>query len=115
MDPLTDLHPTWSDSSQGDLLELVAQGSPSSPSADEEWETYQSALVEAADADGIVRPNVLRPLVRGRIAPRRISAFTSRAVARDLIVPTGEWEISDDHAGRNAGRPMRTYRLAGAA
>lgn len=103
--------PRWSDSEQGDLLELVALGTPQG-TADAEWQMFLTALRHAA-VDGIVTPNRMRPLCRHFIAPRRISAFYSRAMARDLIAPTGEWELSDDREGKNAGRPMRTYRVIG--
>jgi hypothetical protein len=104
------MHPTWADSEQGDLLELVARGSATG-AADAEWPLYVEALHDAADEFGVIYPNVLRPLTRGRIAPRRISAFTSRALARKVIAYTGEWQISDDREGRNAGRPQRVMRL----
>lgn len=108
--------PRWSDSGQGDLLELVAKGSPSTGTADEEWEHFVYALrMEARLGGGVVDPNKLRLSVRGAIAPRRIGAFTSRAVARGLIEPTGEWEISDDTEGKNSGRPCRVYRWIGGA
>lgn len=108
--------PAWSDSHQGDLLGLVAQGSPATPSADEEWDFYVKALQIASQIDcGPIKPNTLRPMVRNHVAPKRIAAFTSRAIARNLIEPTGEWEISDDREGRNAGRPARCYRWIGDA
>jgi hypothetical protein len=106
--------PRWSDSGQGDLLELVAKGSPSTGTADAEWDAFVGALKRCADMlGGRVSPNHLRGKVRGHVAPRRIGAFTSRAVARNLIEPTGEWEISDDTEGKNSGRPCRVYRWVG--
>lgn len=109
--------PQWSDSDQGDLLELVAQGVMATTTADEEWRAFRLALRVAADETGdrTINPNTLRPLVRDVVAPKRIAAFTSRAIARKLIEPTGGWEISDDHQGRNAGRPCREYRWIGGA
>jgi hypothetical protein len=53
--------------------------------------------------------------LRNVIAPKRIGAFTNRAKAEGLIVDTGEWQVSDDHEGRNAGRPARVYRLVAVA
>lgn len=105
-------NPTWSDSGQGDLLELVAQGSATG-AADTEWLIFRAALSDAA-VDGVVYPNTLRPLVRGRVAPRRISAFTSRALALGLVSYTGEWEVSNDVEGRNSGKPQRVMRLGAA-
>lgn len=102
--------PAWRDSQQGDLLELVAQGTPASDTADDEWDWFLYALEQAADDTGLVDPNELRRHTRGHIAPKRAGAFTSRAVAQGLIEPAG-WVISDDHEGRNAGRPCRAYQL----
>lgn len=107
--------PRWEavDDSTADLLSLVATG-PMSGHADHEWDHFVWALREADYQDvGMIRPNTLRKLVRQRVAPRRIGAYTNRAVARGLIEATGEWEISDDHEGRNAGRPCRVYRWLG--
>jgi len=109
--------PQWADSGQGDLLELVALGSPSTGTADAEWDSFVAALKRASlyEFGGVIRPNVLRPMVRDEVAPRRVGAFTSRAVARGLIEPTGDFEVSDDTRGRNAGRPARCYRWIGGA
>lgn len=101
--------PRWSDSEQTDLLELVALGTPQGD-ADAEWEKFLDALTVAAfEGGGVVDQNVVRPLIRGAIKPCRIGAYYSRACARGLIEPTGQWSISQDREGRNAGRPMRTY------
>ena len=101
----------WTDSGQGDLLALVAMGSPSTGTADEEWAEFVAALRYVAEPrEGLIPPNALRPLVRGVVAPKRLGAFTSRAVARGLIEATGDWQVSDDTEGRNAGRPCRVYR-----
>ncbi len=107
--------PRWADSEQGDLLELVSLGTPQGD-ADAEWNDYVIALrVCAMTENGTIRPNALRPLVRDRVSPKRRASFVSRAIARKLIAPTGDWEVSDDREGRNAGRPMRTYRWLGDA
>jgi hypothetical protein len=103
--------PQWApvDDETADLLALVAD--EGHVSADFEWARFLVALRNAALADGgLIRPNRLRPLVRGTIAPRRIGAFTNRAKAEGRIVATGEWEISDDTEGRNSGKPARVYR-----
>ena len=103
--------PTWADSGQGDLLELVARGNVATTTADAEWDLYVEALRTVAIAHaGDICPNALRKRVRGLVAPKRLGAFVSRALARDLIVPTDRWTESDDREGRNAGRPARIYR-----
>lgn len=105
--------PIWDDSGQGDLLALVTAGNPASPSANDEWVLYVQALKSSRDAAGLIRPNTLRPMVRGKVAPKRLGAFVSAAVAADLIEFSGEWQVSDDHEGRNAGRPCRIWRWIG--
>ena len=106
--------PQWEDSGQGDLLELVAMGSPSTGSADEEWEFFVQALRNSGGGRHDIEPNTLREHVRGVVASKRIGAFTNRALRQGLIEPTGEWEVSDDTEGKNAGRPCRVYRWTGA-
>lgn len=109
--------PQWSpvDDTTCDLLALVATGPMAPDTADREWDTYERALRYCAEQDaGLIQPNRLRELVREHVAPRRIGAFCNRAVSRGLIEATGEWQVSDDTEGRNAGRPMRVYRWIGA-
>ena len=103
--------PNWSpvDDHTNDLLTLVAD--TDHPSVDFEWLVYCKALAEAADFAGRINPNRLRELVRGHVAPRRIGAFTNKALAERLVEYTGEWVVSDDHAGRNGGKPCRMMRL----
>jgi hypothetical protein len=103
--------PHWSpvDDETNDLLTLVAD--TEHPSVDFEWLVYTRALAEAADPFGVIDPNRLRPLIRDHIAPRRIGAFTNKALAERLVEYTGEWVVSDDHAGRNGGKPCRVMRL----
>lgn len=106
--------PKWApvDEETSDLLSLVATGPLAPPTADEEWVDFQRCLrTVAAENGGLVLPNALRPLVRGHIAPRRIGAFTNRALAQGLVEYTGDWETSNDLEGRNAGKPARIMRL----
>lgn len=98
------------DTETGSLLDLIAEDEH--PSVDYEWEAYLAALKAATDTTGLIRPNRLRPLVRGKVAARRIGAFTHRALSQRLIEPTGDWEVSDDTEGRNGGKPARVYRWA---
>jgi hypothetical protein len=101
------------DEPTADLLALVALGS-STGTADAEWDLYVDALATvAARHAGLISQNELRPLVRGRIAPKRLGAFMHRAMKRGLIRRTGEWEVSTDHEGRNAGRPVPTLEWVG--
>lgn len=102
------------DNYTGDLLDLMAD--TNHPSPDFEWAEFRTALAHVARTNGgVIDQNRMRPLTRGVVAPRRTGAFYRRACLEGLIAPTGDWSVSDDTEGRNAGRPMRTYRyLAGA-
>lgn len=105
--------PQWSqvDDETADLLTLVRD--EGHVSADHEWDTFVAALETVAiGPGGVIYPNEIRPLIRGKVAPRRIGAFTHRAISQGLVEYTGEWQISDDREGRNAGRPARVMRLA---
>jgi hypothetical protein len=103
--------PEWDpvDDATADLLTLVAD--EHHVSADHEWRTFTDAVVRVAHSHGgRVDQNDVRPLIRGRIAPKRIGAFWRRACLEGLLVVDG-WSVSDDREGRNAGRPMRCYAL----
>jgi len=106
--------PTWApiDDDTASLLTLVAD--VDHPSVDHEWTVYVNALTILAELyGGTIRPNDLRPMVRNHIAPRRIGAFTNRALKLGLVAYTGDWQISDDHEGKNAGKPARVMRWVG--
>lgn len=104
----------WSavDDDTADLLALVANDQMH-PRPAEEWDVFVAALRQAADASGRIDPNDLRPLVRDSIAPRRIGAFTNRALSSGLVAYTGEWVISNDNQGRNSGKPARVLQWIG--
>lgn len=104
--------PVWSPihRTTQDVLALVAD--LGHPSVDYEWTRFMQGLDQAADHDEIVDPNVLRPLLRGQVAPNRIGAFTSRSVSQRILVATGDWVVSDDLDGRNSGKPAKVYRLS---
>ena len=101
------------DSDTADLLSLVAEDPH--PSVDHEWELFKAALAEAVNEFGTISPNRLRPLVRGKVAPRRIGAFTHRALSQGLVEYTGTYETSDDKEGRNGGKVARVMRWLGEA
>ncbi len=103
--------PAWSpvDEETGDLLSLVADTNHPSPAF--EWRTFTDAVVRVAHMHGgQVDQNHVRPLIRGEIAPKRIGPFYRRACLEGWLVFDG-YSISADTEGRNAGRPMRAYRL----
>lgn len=103
--------PTWSpvDDATADLLTLVAD--EDNCGAEFEWDQFVAALHVAADQFGVINPNRLRPLLRGVVAPRRVGAFTHRALSSGLVEYTGEYVVSDDTEGRNGGKPCRELRL----
>jgi hypothetical protein len=101
------------DEPTSDLLALVALGS-STGTADAEWDLYVDALATvAARRAGLIFPNELRPMVRGKVAPRRIGALMNRALKRGIVRRTGDWQVSDDHAGKNSGRPVAVMEWVG--
>jgi hypothetical protein len=78
----------------------------------DEWTQFLAALrITAGPLGGFVDPNAVRELLRGVVAPRRIGAFYQTALKSGLLRPTGEWSVSDDAPGGNAGKPCRIYRL----
>lgn len=101
------------DNYTADLLDLVARAEH--PSADHEWQAFVEALIQARSFGGVIKPNDLRPMVRGVVAPNRIGAFTHRALSQGLVEYNGEWQVSNDTAGRNSGKPARVMRWIGAA
>ena len=54
----------------------------------------------------------VRPLIRGRIAPKHIGSLYRRARSEGLLVDTGQLEPSTDAAGRNTDKQSRIYRVA---
>lgn len=109
--------PAWApvDPATQHTLTLVAD--LDHPSVDHEWVTYLDALTQAAGEGALVYPNTLRPLVRGKVAPKRIGAFVNTAKAKGILTHAvglnGNvmWEINDDTEGRNSGRPAAVYVL----
>lgn len=107
--------PAWEsvDDTTADVLSLVADRHH--VSAAFEWAAFVHAVHRVADRHhGRVDQNVMRPLLRGVVGPKRTGAFYRRACLEGLLRPTGEWSVSDDTEGRNAGRPIRVYELGGA-
>lgn len=108
--------PTWSpvDDDTADLLTVLADDGRRC--VEREWDTFVAALRDCAtEGHGFIEPNRLRPRLRDQIKPQRIGAFVTRAKAEGLIAWEGGWQVSDDHEGRNSGRPARVYRWTGGA
>jgi len=80
-----------------------------------EYAVFVSALRQAVRQDGTVHQCDVRPLVRGRVAPKHVGTLYRRAKAEGLLADTGEREPSNDVAGRNADKLDRIYALRSAA
>lgn len=78
-----------------------------------EWSIFVAALRTAA-VDGEVHQSRVRPLIRGRIAPKMIGTLYRRAKREGLLADTGRREPSDDVAGRNTDKLDRIYMWQGA-
>ena len=93
--------------------------------ADEDWQRFRESCEAVADADDMapgwqssryVNPNLVRQLLTNNhgltIEPRRYSAFWHRASrGKDAFLVADGWVTNTDHAGGNAGKPLRRYRL----
>lgn len=78
----------------------------------DEWSLFLAAVRQAASAaaDGKVHQHLVRPLIRGRIAPKHIGALYRRAKSEGLLVQVGK-EPSRDVAGRNTHHDSPVYEL----
>jgi hypothetical protein len=74
----------------------------------------RAAVVEAIAAsvrpDGTTDANAWRPLIPPYVYPRVVGATVNALTKAGVLIPTGQWVISDDRKGRNSGRPMRVWR-----
>jgi hypothetical protein len=74
-----------------------------------EWSIFARALRSVVRSDGTVHVNDVRPLVRGRIAPKHVGSLYRRAKSLGLLVDVDRWEPSTDHEGANVDKPARVY------
>lgn len=81
----------------------------------DEWAIFRAALRQAVRDDGTVHQCDVRPIIRGRIAPKHIGQMWRRARSEGLVADTGEREQSNDVAGRNADKLDRIYAWRAAA
>ncbi len=90
--------------------------------SDDDWKRFEDACRSVAEPDErlgyvalLVDPNRVRShLTNGHglsIEPRRYSAFWSRAAGKHGFLVSDGWVTNTDHAGGNAGKPLRRYRL----
>lgn len=88
-------------------------GASAEPSGvDAAYPVFVAALRRAVREDQTIHAtDVRRELAAQQIPPRTLSSCWRRAKSRGLLDEVGI-ERSDDHKGRNAGRPEPYYRLA---
>lgn len=102
------IHFAPTDSDTASLLDLI-EADPMPWASDDRDRIEAAILADAAANAGHVSPNRVRAVLAGRVAPQRVGPTYRRLVLADVIAPDG-WELSDDLAGRNSGKPHRTYR-----
>lgn len=100
----------------GDLLDLIA--ADWRPFAEEDRNTIARAIRDDATANGgWVSQNRVRKILAAlpmseQPKPQRVGpVYRALCLFGDLVVD--DWENSDDLAGRNSGKPVRTYRWIG--
>jgi len=105
-------------------LDLLDEPAPADPTADavlaliagdplhaRDRDAIVDAITVAVRPDGTVTSNDWRGLIPSWVYPRVIGATVNALTKAGVLVPTGQWVISDDVHGRNAGRPARVYRF----
>lgn len=81
--------------------------------AGSEWDISTAAIKQAA-VNGVVHQNDVRPIIRGRIAPKRIGQQYRHALRTGLLVEIRR-EPSRDHKGKNTHHTAGVYELRSAA
>ena len=105
---------------QREQLNAIATGKASTLAAvsaaapEDEWQVFVAAVRQVA-VDGLVHQCDMRPLLRGRVAPKHVGQLYRRARAEGLLRDTGDREPSNDVAGGNADKLDRIYALGAAA
>lgn len=106
--------PAWSavDSDSATLLDLLSDDG--TLSVDAQWDLFRDSLyITSMPGSNLIDPNRLRNWIGGRIKPQRVGAFTHRALRAGLVEYTGNWVVSTDRKGKNAGKPCREMRWIG--
>lgn len=91
------------------------QGKAGAAGTTDEWSLFRGTVLAAARPDGTVHQGDVRPLIRGRIAPKHIGSLYRRARSEGLLVDTGQLEPSTDTAGRNGDKTSRVYAIGRAS
>lgn len=101
-----DLLDTWAPDPAKDAVLALISGDPLHA-------RDRAAIIDAISAavrpDGTVSSNDWRGLIPTWVYPRVVGATVNALTKAGVLTPTGQWVISDDVLGRNAGRPARIY------
>ena len=93
------------------LLDLIA--ADWTPFAEDDRNIIANAIRDDARAHGgHVSQNRVRPVIAGRVFHKRVGP-TYRALCLAGHLRADGWEVSSDEAGRNSGKPCRTYVWTG--
>lgn len=104
------------DEDTADLLDLI--DADWRPFAEADRNEVAQAIRDSVEPDGHVSPNRVRarlaslPVLR-QPKPQRVGPVYRSLVAAGFLAVNDGWEMSDDLAGRNSGKPHRTYRWVG--
>lgn len=82
-----------------------------------EWALFVAALRQCVRADGTVSSNDVRPLIAGKVAPKRVARFYQIAQAPGpdrLLERSGNYEDSTDAHGKNKAKVIPLYVATGA-
>lgn len=90
------------------VLDLIA----GDPIHERDREAIVEAIRRSVRHDGTVSANDWRDSIPSWVYPRVVGATVQALIKAHVLTPTGEWDISNDIRGRNAGRPTRVYRWA---
>ena len=85
------------------------------PCHDRDREAIVDAIRAAVRPDGTLSGNDWRPLIPSWCFPNVVGATVNAMAKAGVLIPTGDWDISTDTAGRNSGRPCRRYRFNASA
>ena len=106
LDLLDAAYATGPDPHTAAVLALIA----GDPINDRDREAIVDAIRSSVRADGTVSGNDWRRHIPTWVYPRVVGATVNALTKAGVLIPTGDWDISTDTAGRNSGKPARRYR-----
>lgn len=96
------------DNYTADLLDLLADDPGDMFGAADRDLIAEAIHRDALTHGGHVSPNRVRRALAGQVKPQYVGPVYRRLCLDGHLRPDG-WEVSDDTAGRNSGKPHRTY------